>query len=84
MDKPYFTNPRAIVIVCGTNDLNRNVNDGVQCISDLVLKAAQNFPDAVIIMSSILPREDMDVRKINLELRRQTIFFAECTFGETG
>ncbi len=62
--------PKVISLLIGTNNLHANKNSAEQVASGIkmVVEALQKWsPESVIILHSILPRDDFDVSKVKVE-----------------
>ena len=70
LENPHFEDPNTIIICCGTNDLDSDINEGYETIVEFIKKCSRDYPRTQIIVSGILPRKDLNVRDINVELRK--------------
>ena len=74
LEQHTFTNPKTIIIHCGTNDIERIPNKAVSGnIEELIKTIRKEYPSCRIIISSLLPRSDhllSQVQILNRQLER--------------
>ncbi|XP_041958223.1 uncharacterized protein LOC121716095 isoform X2 [Alosa sapidissima] len=61
IQKGLLNNPSHIIIHTGTNDLKDRRTDVAEALISTIQIATQKHPDAMVIISSILPRRDIPV-----------------------
>ena len=63
-----FTNPKTLIFLCGTNDLDHNIDNSKICSDTLKIidQIKVKYPECQIILSSLLPRMDNQQPRINL------------------
>jgi hypothetical protein len=63
-----FTNPKTFIFLCGTNDLDHNIDNSKICSDTLKIidQIKVKYPECQIILSSLLPRMDNQQPRINL------------------
>lgn len=73
LDRGTLGSPRCIVIHTGTNDLSSLQHNTARAVRRVAEKASQEFPDARVVISTLLPRADTPphvIFSINAEIAR--------------
>ena len=73
LKKETLKSPQYLVIHTGTNDLHILQKDTAEALRKMAEQASKEFPDACIVISTLLPRTDTPfhvIHDINMEIRR--------------
>lgn len=73
LTKDHLGSPSHIIVHTGTNDLRAQGEQVAKSIKGVIEKASSTFPNAKVVISTLLPRRDFHptlIQKVNAQISR--------------